>query len=224
MKFGGDDIDRMLEAGTGSSHSHRGGPPPRYGGRGGYNAVPPPSMNHGHGRGHPRDDGPPRYGRRDDRGPYDRRDRSRSRDRGGYGGRGGRGGGGGRGGYRNDIEFYGSRRQRSSQSPSRYGYDDDRRMGNDQEGIDRDSRTVFACQIHPKCDERDIFEFFSSIGKVVDVQLIRDNRTFKSKGSALFPFLTVIVSIPLLVPSLCGRILSPLYLPMSSSARIVCLR
>ena len=60
-------------------------------------------------------------------------------------------------------------------------------MTHDQEGIDRDSRTVFACQIHPKCDERDIFEFFSSIGKVSDVQLIRDNRTFKSKGSALSP-------------------------------------
>jgi len=44
------------------------------------------------------------------------------------------------------------------------------------------ARTVFSCQIHPKNDERDLFEFFSEAGRVVDIQLLRDTRTFRSKG------------------------------------------
>jgi len=80
------------------------------------------------------------------------------------------------------------RRQRSSASPSRYGHEEGGGRDYVQDDIDRDSRTVFACQIHPKCDERDIFEFFSTIGRVSDVQLIRDNRTFKSKGLCYVEF------------------------------------
>jgi len=54
--------------------------------------------------------------------------------------------------------------------------------------IERDQRTVFACQIHPKVDERDIFQFFSQAGTVTDVQLIRDIRTGKSKGLCYVEF------------------------------------
>lgn len=53
---------------------------------------------------------------------------------------------------------------------------------------ERDQRTVFAAQIHPKNEEREIFEFFSEVGKVVDIQLIRDTRTYKSKGLAYVEF------------------------------------
>jgi len=53
---------------------------------------------------------------------------------------------------------------------------------------ERDQRTVFAAQIHPKNEEREIFEFFSDVGKVVDIQLIRDTRTLKSKGLAYIEF------------------------------------
>ena len=75
-------------------------------------------------------------------------------------------------------------RDRSRRSPRGTGWEEEERYRRDREQVEveRDQRTVFACQIHPKCDERDIFEFFSSVGRVIDVQLIRDNRTFKSKG------------------------------------------
>lgn len=53
---------------------------------------------------------------------------------------------------------------------------------------ERDQRTVFAAQIHPKNEEREIFDFFSDVGKVVDIQLIRDTRTLKSKGLAYVEF------------------------------------
>eukprot|EP00494_Astrolonche_serrata_P030780 UN31048 len=53
---------------------------------------------------------------------------------------------------------------------------------------ERDQRTVFAAQIHPKNEEREIFEFFSEVGKVVDIQLIRDTRTYKSKGLCYVEF------------------------------------
>eukprot|EP00457_Paulinella_chromatophora_P004329 gb/GEZN01004341.1/.p1 GENE.gb/GEZN01004341.1/~~gb/GEZN01004341.1/.p1 ORF type:complete len:435 (-),score=71.99 gb/GEZN01004341.1/:465-1769(-) len=53
---------------------------------------------------------------------------------------------------------------------------------------DRDSYTVFVTHIHPKVDERDLFEFFSHVGKVEDIRLIRDQRTYKSKGLAYVEF------------------------------------
>lgn len=63
------------------------------------------------------------------------------------------------------------------------------------EDIDRDRRTVFACQIHPRVDERDIFEFFSQCGKVRDVQLIRDAKTSKSKGCVKLTFLSMYFNV-----------------------------
>lgn len=54
----------------------------------------------------------------------------------------------------------------------------------EQEQIDRDQRTVFASQIHPKTTMREIFEFFSQVGRVRDVQCIEDQRTRKFKGIA----------------------------------------
>uniref|UniRef100_A0A7S4DX10 RRM domain-containing protein n=1 Tax=Lotharella globosa TaxID=91324 RepID=A0A7S4DX10_9EUKA len=52
----------------------------------------------------------------------------------------------------------------------------------------RDENTVFVYQIHPKVDERDLFEFFSAVGKVTDIRLIRDQRTHKSKGLCYIEF------------------------------------
>jgi len=53
---------------------------------------------------------------------------------------------------------------------------------------EREQRTVFAAQIHPKNEERQIFDFFSEVGKVVDIHLTRDSRTLKSKGLAYIEF------------------------------------
>lgn len=51
-----------------------------------------------------------------------------------------------------------------------------------------DKYTVFVNQIHPKVDERDLFEFFSHVGRVEDIRLIRDQRTQKSKGLCYVEF------------------------------------
>lgn len=42
--------------------------------------------------------------------------------------------------------------------------------------------------LHPKVDERDLFEFFSAVGRVTDIRLIRDQRTRKSKGLCYIEF------------------------------------
>jgi len=61
----------------------------------------------------------------------------------------------------------------------------------EQEQIERDQRTVFASQIHPKTTMREIFEFFSQVGRVRDVQCIEDQRTRKFKGIAYVEMDTV---------------------------------
>lgn len=53
---------------------------------------------------------------------------------------------------------------------------------------DQSLYTVFVSQIHPKVDERDLFEFFSHVGRVEDIRLIRDQRTQKSKGLCYVEF------------------------------------
>lgn len=86
-----------------------------------------------------------------------------------------------------------SRRRRSdrSRSPRRSSSSSRRRRSptpepepeepkKDERG-DRLEFTVFVSQIHPKVDERDLFEFFSHVGRVEDIRLIRDQRTQKSK-------------------------------------------
>ena len=52
------------------------------------------------------------------------------------------------------------------------------------EDLDRDIRTVFAYNVSTKADERDLFEFFSAAGTVLDVRIIYDRNTPRSKGMA----------------------------------------
>lgn len=54
--------------------------------------------------------------------------------------------------------------------------------------LDRDTRTVFAYNLNLKAEERDLFEFFSKAGKVVDVKIIMDRNTRKSKGFSYIEF------------------------------------
>eukprot|EP00475_Leptophrys_vorax_P035097 TRINITY_DN5747_c0_g1_i1.p1 TRINITY_DN5747_c0_g1~~TRINITY_DN5747_c0_g1_i1.p1 ORF type:complete len:519 (-),score=103.32 TRINITY_DN5747_c0_g1_i1:92-1624(-) len=49
---------------------------------------------------------------------------------------------------------------------------------------DRDARTVFVTQVHPRVTMRQIYEFFSQAVVVTDIQIIEDARTHKSKGLA----------------------------------------
>ena len=50
--------------------------------------------------------------------------------------------------------------------------------------LDRDTRTVFAYNVSTKADERDLFEFFTQAGTVLDVRIIYDRNTPRSKGMA----------------------------------------
>ena len=54
--------------------------------------------------------------------------------------------------------------------------------------LDRDIRTVFAFNLSLKADERDIFELFSKAGQVLDVRIIMDRNTKKSKGFAYIEY------------------------------------
>lgn len=46
-------------------------------------------------------------------------------------------------------------------------------VAKDEEGFDRDMRTLFVAQVARKADERDIFQFFSECGKVRSVVCTR---------------------------------------------------
>eukprot|EP00960_Hanusia_phi_P075461 768429-Hanusia_phi.AAC.13 len=61
-------------------------------------------------------------------------------------------------------------------------------IAKDDEGFDRDMRTIFVAQVARKADERDLFQFFSEAGKVVDVRIIKDTQTRRSKGIAYVEF------------------------------------
>ncbi|KAJ0969564.1 hypothetical protein J5N97_022441 [Dioscorea zingiberensis] len=53
---------------------------------------------------------------------------------------------------------------------------------------ERDQRTVFAYQMPLKATERDVYEFFSQVGKVRDVRLIMDRNSRRSKGVGYIEF------------------------------------
>eukprot|EP00057_Strongylocentrotus_purpuratus_P001320 XP_001198098.2 PREDICTED: RNA-binding protein 39 [Strongylocentrotus purpuratus] len=126
------------------------------------------------------------------------RRRSRSRERyGGYRGGDRRGGGGGyRGGrgYRDrEEDNYRSKRSRSKErnkdkeiSPVR----------DDPDADTRDARTVFVMQLSQRAKERELKEFFSSVGKVRTVKIITDRNSRRSKGVGYVEY-DVADSVPL---------------------------
>ena len=54
--------------------------------------------------------------------------------------------------------------------------------------LDRDIRTVFAYNLNLKAEEKDLFQFFSTAGKVLDVRIISDRNTRRSKGFAYIEY------------------------------------
>ncbi|KAL6554806.1 hypothetical protein OROGR_006064 [Orobanche gracilis] len=68
---------------------------------------------------------------------------------------------------------------------------------------ERDQRTVFAYQMPLKATERDVFEFFSKVGKVRDVKLIMDRNSRRSKGVGYIEFYDA-MSVPMAI-ALCGH-------------------
>ncbi|MEW5317543.1 MAG: hypothetical protein WDW38_008831 [Sanguina aurantia] len=106
----------------------------------------------------------------------DRHERERS-DRGHGGGdrRGDRGAGG----------YDGGRPRRAKTPPEVLAM---REQEKELREMERSTRTVFAYNLSLKADERDIFEFFSVAGRVLDVKLITDKNTKRSKGFAYIEY------------------------------------
>lgn len=137
--------------------------------------------------------GPPGR-RRDDREyggrPYDSRNRSpppRQRQRewqeGPYRPRGPDGDRGQRGRPARDRS-HSPRETRKPRAPTPPEVREERAREKELRDMERDTRTVFAYNLNLKADERDIFTFFSTAGTVVDVKIITDRHTRRSKGFA----------------------------------------
>lgn len=54
--------------------------------------------------------------------------------------------------------------------------------------LDRDIRTIFAYNLPLKATEQDLFNFFATAGKIVDVKIIMDRNTRRSKGFAYIEY------------------------------------
>ncbi len=54
----------------------------------------------------------------------------------------------------------------------------------------RDDCTILVYRLHLNAKEKDLFKFFTAanIGKVIDIKVIRDPRTGRSKGAAYVEF------------------------------------
>lgn len=131
--------------------------------------------------------------RPDDRDGHRNRDRDRDRER-------DRGGSGHRSKSSRRSRSRSKERRRHHRSRSREAKPSSRRAQTPPEvrearererelqELDKDIRTVFAYNLSLKAAERDIFELFSRAGKVVDVRIIMDRNTRKSKGFAYIEY------------------------------------
>ncbi|GAB4822034.1 hypothetical protein N2152v2_009080 [Parachlorella kessleri] len=54
--------------------------------------------------------------------------------------------------------------------------------------LDRDTRTVFAYNLNLRAEERDLFALFASAGPLVDIKIIRDKNSGRSKGFAYIEY------------------------------------
>jgi len=81
------------------------------------------------------------------------------------------------------------RRRSRSHSPRRNAHSMEEIVSKRYKKVaERNKRTVFTANVHPKVEEFEVFEFFSEAGKVVDIQLLRDPRSFRSKGLCYIEF------------------------------------
>lgn len=99
-------------------------------------------------------------------------------------------------------------RYRGSRRRGRYDRSRSRSPRNESSVEERDQRTVLCVQLAAAVRQRDLEEFFSSVGKVREVRLILDNKTRKHKGIAYIEFYDI-HSVPLALAlngqRLCGR-------------------
>jgi RNA-binding protein 39 len=75
-----------------------------------------------------------------------------------------------------------SRSRSRSHRPSSYHERPTSGAGSSGASKQRGECTIFLSGLHPTVEDMDLFEFFSHVGRVEDIQLIKDPRTGKSKG------------------------------------------
>lgn len=79
--------------------------------------------------------------------------------------------------------------RRRSKSPASDATSEAARKAQEEDRkLNKEDYAIFVSQVHPKVNERDLFEFFSHVGRVDDIRLIRDPRTSKSKGLCYVEF------------------------------------
>jgi len=93
---------------------------------------------------------------------------------------------------RSPKERSGSRDRKPRRSRSPAGPDPAaeaaRKAQEEDRKLNKEDYAIFVSQVHPKVNERDLFDFFSHVGRVDDIRLIRDPRTQKSKGLCYVEF------------------------------------
>jgi len=93
--------------------------------------------------------------------------------------------------YRYDDDEYdrrGHRRDRRRSPYDRRGRDDRQPVEDEAAQLDRTMRTVQVYNLSLKADERNLFEFFSKAGPLVDIRIIKDRASGRSKGFAYVEF------------------------------------
>ncbi|KAH8862761.1 RNA-binding protein 39 [Schistosoma japonicum] len=79
-------------------------------------------------------------------------------------------------------------RHRSSRDDHKSSRTERRQKSPELSPEERDARTVFVWQLSARIRQRDLEDFFTSVGKIRDVRLIMDNKTKRSKGIAYVEF------------------------------------
>lgn len=89
-------------------------------------------------------------------------------------------------------DYRDSRRSRSPRSSHRdHRYRDDRSRSSNRSRspmTKRNSRTILIMQLNPRVSQRDLEDFFSTVGHVKEVRLIMDSKTRRHKGIAYIEF------------------------------------
>jgi RNA-binding protein 23/39 len=87
-----------------------------------------------------------------------------------------------------DDDEYDRRSYKRSRTPERWKAIRKISVEDEIAQLDRTMRTVQVFNLNLKADERDLFTFFSKAGSLVDIKIIRDRQSGRSKGFAYVEF------------------------------------
>merc|ERR1719181_557203 len=75
------------------------------------------------------------------------------------------------------------REERSRQQQQKHKYDGKTAATRERQAPRSDDRTVIVQGLKPETDERQIYMFFAKCGKVRELQILKDNNSFKDRQS-----------------------------------------